>query len=216
MLNLSFNLDGGPLNILCLGAHADDIEIGCGGTILKLMTDYSGSSVRWVVFSADAERRGEAEAAATRFLAGCANATVEVLGFRDGYFPSEYPAIKDVFERLKVSSAPSLIFTHFREDSHQDHHVLAELTWNTFRDHLIWEYEIPKYEGDLGNPNIFVPLSKGFAERKVAALLDSFPSQRARPWFNKETFLSLLRLRAVGCRAPDGLAEAFYSRKAVL
>jgi LmbE family N-acetylglucosaminyl deacetylase len=139
-----------------------------------------------------------------------------VLGFRDGYFPVERAAIKDVFERLKLQQDPALVLTHFRDDLHQDHRLIAELTWNTFRDHLIWEYEIPKYDGDQGNPNLFVPLSKEIASRKTAAIVQGFPSQLARPWFNPETFLALMRLRAVACRAPEGFAEAFYCRKVVV
>jgi LmbE family N-acetylglucosaminyl deacetylase len=217
MLGLAFTAaKNRPLRILCLGAHADDIEIGCGGTMLRLMAEHPHASVRWIVFSGDDGRKEEAKAAAARFLSDCSNAAVEVLGFRDSYFPDERGAIKDVFERLKLQQDPSLILTHFRDDSHQDHRIVSELTWNTFRDHLIWEYEIPKYEGDQGNPNIFVPLSKELACRKTTAIVEGFPSQLARPWFSAETFLSLMRLRAIGCHAPEGFAEAFYCRKAVV
>ena len=216
---LGFALADSPqrtLRILCLGAHADDIEIGCGGTVLRLLAEHPHAAVRWIVFSGDGERKQEAQAAAARFLSGCRDVTVDVLGFRDGYFPVERAEIKDVFERLKREQDPALVLTHFREDMHQDHRLIAELTWNTFRDHLIWEYEIPKYEGDQGNPNLFVPLSTDVACRKTAAIVEGFPSQLARPWFNPETFLALMRLRAVGCRAPDGFAEAFYCRKVVV
>jgi LmbE family N-acetylglucosaminyl deacetylase len=205
-----------PLRVLCLGAHADDIEIGCGGTMLRLLSERPDLAVRWVVFSGDGARKQEAEAAAARFLSACRDVSVEVLGFRDGYFPVERAAIKDAFERLKVEQDPGLVLTHFREDLHQDHRLIAELTWNTFRDHLIWEYEIPKYEGDQGNPNLFVPLSEDVACRKTVAIVEGFPSQLARPWFNPETFLALMRLRAVACRAPEGFAEAFYCRKVVV
>lgn len=205
-----------PLRILCLGAHADDIEIGCGGTVLRLLTDHPDVAVRWVVFSGDNGRKEEAQATASHFLSGCGDAAVEVLGFRDGYFPVERADIKYTFERLKLAWDPSLILTHFRDDNHQDHRLVSELTWNTFRDHLIWEYEIPKYDGDYGNPNFFVPLSKNVACRKTSAIVEGFPSQRVRSWFSAETFLSLMRLRAIGCRAPEGFAEAFYCRKAVI
>jgi LmbE family N-acetylglucosaminyl deacetylase len=217
MLGLAFNARRQwPLRILCIGAHADDIEIGCGGTVLRLVSEYPHAAVHWVVFSGDGARKEEAEAGAARFLAECRDASVEVLGFCDGHFPTEHAAIKNTFERLKREQMPSLVLTHFRDDLHQDHRLLAELTWNTFRDHLIWEYEIPKYDGDFGNPNLFVPLSKDVAGRKAAAIVEGFPSQLVRPWFSAETFLSLMRLRAVGCRAPEGFAEAFYCRKALI
>jgi LmbE family N-acetylglucosaminyl deacetylase len=204
------------LRVLCLGAHADDIEIGCGGTVLRLLGEYPRAAVRWVVFSGDGVRKSEAQKAAKHFLDGCGRTAVEVLDFRDGYFPADRAAIKNAFERLKNDEPPSLVLTHFHADGHQDHRLLAELTWNTFRDHLIWEYEVPKYDDDLGNPNLFVPLSESIACRKAAAIVEGFPSQLVRPWFNAETFLSLMRLRAVGCRAPEGFAEAFYCRKAVI
>jgi LmbE family N-acetylglucosaminyl deacetylase len=207
---------GDPLRIMCLGAHADDIEIGCGGTVLRLLAEHPDASVRWIVFSGDGVRRSEAEDAAGRFLNGCRDRAVEVHGFRDGYFPDQQAAIKDVFERLKREHQPALILTHFREDAHQDHRVVCELTWNTFRDHLIWEYEVPKYEGDQGNPNLFVPLPEDIARRKTSAIVEGFPSQLKRPWFTAETFMALMRLRAIGCRAPEGFAEAFYCRKVVL
>jgi LmbE family N-acetylglucosaminyl deacetylase len=216
---LGLALAGPPqrsLRILCLGAHADDIEIGCGGTMLRLLAEHPHAAVRWIVFSGDDERKQEAQTGATRFLSGCRDVTVEVLGFRDGYFPVERAGIKDVFERLKQDPDPALVLTHFRDDLHQDHRLISELTWNTFRDHLIWEYEIPKYDGDQGNPNLFVPLSKDVACRKTAAIVEGFPSQLVRPWFSPETFLALMRLRAVGCRAPEGFAEAFYCRKVVV
>jgi len=193
MLGLAFPARDEPFRLLCLGAHADDIEIGCGGTILRLVAERPALSVRWVVFSG-----------------------YDVHGFRDGFFPSEQARIKEAFERIKAEYQPSLVLTHFRDDLHQDHRVVSELTYNTFRDHLVWEYEIPKYDGDLGNPNLFSPLSEEMARRKVAALLEHFPSQRSHRWFTADTFLAMLRLRGIGCNAPAGFAEAFYCRKAVV
>jgi LmbE family N-acetylglucosaminyl deacetylase len=217
MLELAIADAAEPLRLLCLGAHPDDIEIGCGGSILRLAAEHPTMSVRWLVFSGDAERRQEAAAAARWFLTGVARLEIEVLDFRDGFFPAQHAAIKEKFERLKHDYQPSLVLTHYREDLHQDHRLIAELTYNTFRDHLVWEYEIPKYDGDLGNPNLFLPLTAEQCRRKVSGLLEHFPSQRTRAaWFTGETFLGLMRLRGIGCNAPSGYAEAFYCRKAVI
>jgi len=206
-----------PLRLLCLGAHPDDIEIGCGGSILRLAAEHPEMSVRWIVFSGNEHRRQEAAAAARYFLAGVADATIDVQGFRDGFFPSQHAEIKDSFERLKRDYQPSLVLTHYRDDLHQDHRLIAELTYNTFRDHLVWEYEVPKYDGDLGNPNLFLPLTKAQCRHKVTGLMEHFPSQSTRAaWFTEETFFALLRLRGIGCNAPEGYAEAFYCRKAVV
>jgi LmbE family N-acetylglucosaminyl deacetylase len=216
MLGLAFAGSPEPFQLLCLGAHPDDIEIGCGGSILRLIAEQPGMSVRWVVFSGSERRRAEAQSAARHFLAGCADAEISVRDFRDGFFPSQHAEIKDAFELLKRDYRPSLVLTHYRDDLHQDHRLIAELTHNTFRDHLVWEYEIPKYDGDLGNPNLFFPLSREHCRRKVATLLEHFPSQSQRAsWFTEETFFAMLRLRGIGCNAPSGLAEAFYCRKAV-
>ena len=215
MLGLNFAA-GERLHVLCLGAHADDIEIGCGGTILRLAAEYPEMSLRWIVFSAAEGRRDEAETSARHFVSGIADASVTILNFRDGFFPSQHAEIKEAFEQLKRDYQPSLILTHHREDLHQDHRLVSELTLNTFRNHLIWEYEIPKYDGDFGNPNLFVPLSTDLAQRKVAALLEYFPSQCKRAWFTADTFLALLRIRGIGCNSPSGLAEGFYCRKAVI
>ncbi len=215
MLRLGF-ATAEPLRLLCLGAHADDIEIGCGGTVLRLVAEHPDLSVRWIVLSGAGTRRSEAEASARHFLAGVREATVTVHDFRDGFFPAQHAEIKESFEALKRAYQPSLILTHYRDDLHQDHRLVAELTHNTFRDHLVWEYEIVKYDGDLGNPNLFSPLSAELARRKVAALLEHFPSQGTRAWFTADTFLALLRLRGIGCNAPSGFAEAFYCRKAVV
>jgi LmbE family N-acetylglucosaminyl deacetylase len=219
MLGLRLGSGAEPLHVLCLGAHADDIEIGCGGTLLRLVAEHPGMSVRWVVFSANAHRRAEAEASAAHFLRGLASpkqAAVTIHGFRDGFFPAEIAAIKESFEQLQREERPTLILTHFLHDLHQDHRIVAELTYNIFRDHLVWEYEIPKYDGDLGNPNLFLPLTKEQQHQKIAAILENFPSQRARHWFTADTFAAILRLRGIGCNAPSGFAEGFYCRKAVV
>jgi LmbE family N-acetylglucosaminyl deacetylase len=204
---------GAPLRILCLGAHADDVEIGCGGTLLRLLAERPGSSVRWVVCSATPEREREARGSAAGFLADAGASEVVVRDFRESYFPSVVSDLKDFFETLKRGETPDLVLTHRREDLHQDHRTVAELTWNTFRDHLVLEYEIPKYEGDLGQPNVFVPLPDAVARRKVELLLLHFASQRTRSWFRASTFESLMRLRAVECQAAEGFAEGLYGRK---
>jgi LmbE family N-acetylglucosaminyl deacetylase len=203
-------------SLLCLGAHSDDIEIGCGGTVLKLAESNPGLAVHWVVFSATGERGGEAKEAAARFLARAASKAVELHQFRDGYFPSEHAKIKTYFEELKSKVEPDVIFTHTRADLHQDHRAVCELTWNTFRDHLILEYEVPKWDGDLGSPNVFVPLDEKHAEEKVAILMECFATQRGKRWFDAETFEALMRLRAMECNSLSRRAEAFYGRKVVV
>jgi LmbE family N-acetylglucosaminyl deacetylase len=205
----------GSLRLLCLGAHADDIEIGCGGTVLRLIDELPDLVVRWIVFSAIGAREAEARDSAAAFLANVVDKQVEVLGFRDGYFPTQGADLKDCFEALKHDFEPSLVLTHWQGDAHQDHRLLAELTHNTFRDHLVLEYEIPKYDGDLGNPSFFVPLTREQFRKKVEAIGRHFSSQRRRSWFSDETFLAIARLRGIGCNAPEGLAEAFYARKIV-
>jgi LmbE family N-acetylglucosaminyl deacetylase len=204
-----------PLRILCLGAHADDIEIGCGGLLLALLASIE-AAVHWVVFSGDDVRADEAQRSAQRFAGNNAALEVEVHRFRDGLFPHELPAIKAVFEAIKRRSRPDLILAHVASDSHQDHRVIAELSANTFRDHLLLGYEIPKYDGDLGRPNLYAHLSADVARRKAGAICDGFPSQRHRPWFSPDTFLALARLRGIECNAPEGYAEGFYAPKAVL
>lgn len=202
--------------ILCLGAHADDIEIGCGGTVLGLLEANPQATVHWVVFSADGERRTEARRSADWFLHNAPSRTVVVHQFRDGFFPYVGASIKESFERLKHEVSPDLILTHHRHDLHQDHRLISELTWNTFRDHLILEYEVPKYDGDLGTPNLFVPLAERTCQTKIQLILESFVSQRQKPWFDEATFLALLRLRGMECNAASRYAEAFYCRKIVL
>jgi LmbE family N-acetylglucosaminyl deacetylase len=204
------------LRLLCLGAHADDIEIGCGGTLLHLLSRRPGTQVQWVVMSGTPERRAEAEASAARFLARAASAEVRVLDFPDARFPGAFDALKDAFAELAGAGEPDLVLTHRRADRHQDHRTVAELTWNTWRDHLILEYEIPKYEGDLAPPNCYVPLDRETAERKVALVMEGFPSQRTKHWFDPETFRGLLRLRGLEAAAPSGYAEAFHASKVVL
>jgi LmbE family N-acetylglucosaminyl deacetylase len=200
--------------VLCLGAHSDDIEIGCGGAILELAAAHPGLRVTWVVFSGDAKREAEARAAARRFLQGAGSSQVVVRKQRDGFFPAQMTEIKEFFEDLKRISTPDIIFTHYRDDRHQDHRTISDLTWNTFRDHLVLEYEIPKYDGDLGTPNVFVPVSRKAARRKVNDVCSIFTSQQGQHWFTPDLFLGLMRIRGIECCAE--FAEAFYSRKAVL
>jgi LmbE family N-acetylglucosaminyl deacetylase len=202
--------------VLCLGAHSDDIEIGCGGTILELVAANPGLRVTWVVFSGDARREAEARRAARRFLSGAGTSQVVIRKQRDGFFPSQAPEIKEFFEELKLTAAPDLILTHYRHDRHQDHRTISDLTWNTFRNHLILEYEIPKYDGDLGSPNCFVPVGRRTARRKASDICSIFKSQVGQHWFTPDLFLGLMRLRGVECCAESGYAEAFHARKAIL
>jgi LmbE family N-acetylglucosaminyl deacetylase len=204
-----------PPRILCIGAHADDIEIGCGGTILRLLATYPEADVNWIVLSGDDRRSNEARCSASMFLAGAGFARVTTKSFRDGYFPHEHADIKSFFEELKDEPAPDVIFTHARDDLHQDHRVTAELTWNTFRDHLILEYEIPKYDGGLGQPNFFVPIDHDTRSRKISYLMRAFASQRDKRWFTEDTYAGLMRLRGVECQSPHGCAEGFIAKKVV-
>jgi LmbE family N-acetylglucosaminyl deacetylase len=216
---IHLNLTGratGPLTVLCMGAHSDDIEIGCGGTILRLAEEYPGTVFHWVVFSAIGVREAEARRAAALFVDPTALRAPLLNTFPDGFMPFVGGEVKAVFEELKQVTSPDLIFTHNRKDAHQDHRLLAEMTWSTFRDHLILEYEIPKYDGDLGQPNMFVPLEAELCQKKVSYLMEAFQSQHTKRWFQENTFLSLLRLRGMECNAPSGYAEAFYCRKLVL
>ena len=199
--------------ILCLGAHSDDIEIGCGGTLLKLIRDHKNLEIFWVVFSAGGARTREARQSASEFLAGAAKKRIVVKTFKGSFFPYQGERIKDYFESLK-SFQPDLVFTHYRDDRHQDHRVLSDLAWNTFRDHAVLEYEIPKYDGDLGVPNVFVQLDEELCRRKIASLLNHFQTQANKHWFSDQTFRALMRLRGVECAAE--YAEAFYGRKLVV
>jgi LmbE family N-acetylglucosaminyl deacetylase len=217
MLSLSLDAgDTGPLRLLCLGAHCDDIEIGCGGTILKLAAAGRRVEVHWVVFSSDEQREREASKSAHAFLENVAASKIVIYDFSDGFFPYLGAEIKGRFEQLKAEFSPDLILTHYRQDLHQDHRAISELTWNTFRNHLILEYEIPKYDGDLGAPNFFVPLDESICRRKIDYILDAFHSQREKQWFSSDLFSSILRLRGMEANAPSGYAEGFYCRKAVL
>jgi len=217
MFQIGFHDAPQPIRqILCLGAHSDDIEIGCGGAILKLTQMFPDACFNWIVFSANQDRAQEAEASAQDFLEQAQRKNIVVANFRDGFFPYDGAEIKKYFEQLKEQLSPDLIFTHCRHDLHQDHRVLAELTWNTFRDHFVLEYEIPKYDGDLGSPNVFVHLSKAQSDQKIDYLLRHFATQANKHWFTEELFLSLLRIRGVESRAPEYYAEAFYGRKIVL
>ena len=205
-------------SVLCLGAHCDDIEIGCGGTILRLARDNPGLHVSCVIFGGGDERRAaEAQRSAGRFLEGVRSRQVLVAPFRDAYMPFVGAEVKDYFESLKQSvPPPDLVFTHFRDDRHQDHRLLSDLTWNTWRDHLILEYEIIKYDGDLGQPNLYSPLPEDVCRRKVELLMTGFPSQAGRQWFTEDTFWGMLRVRGVECNSPSRFAEAFHSRKMLL
>jgi LmbE family N-acetylglucosaminyl deacetylase len=200
-------------SVLALGSHSDDIEIGCGATLLALTRALPELEVTWVVLGAEGDREEEAKVSAARYLEGARRAEVLVHGFRDGYFPYVGGSVKDIFESLKTTVDPQLILTHARLDLHQDHRLVCELTWNTFRDHLILEYEVPKYDGDLGAPNLFVPVSKELAEEKVRLLGESFKTQSDKHWFEPEVFLGLMRLRGMESRSPSGFAEAFTCRK---
>jgi LmbE family N-acetylglucosaminyl deacetylase len=219
MLKLTFNHQSQDSlgQVLCLGAHSDDIEIGCGGTILKLIETFPDLSFHWVVFGAAGARREEALASANTFLKSASGPkSIVVKGFRDSFFPYIGAEIKESFEQLRKEVSPDLILTHYRHDLHQDHRVISDLTWNTFRNHLILEYEIPKYDGDMGVPNVFVHLNESICQRKVNYLMEHFATQSNKHWFSNDTFLSILRLRGIESNAPDKYAEAFYCRKAVL
>src|SRR3989454_6468600 len=210
-LRLAKNGTDAPLQVLCLGAHSDDIEIGCGGTALRLAATVPRAEFTWVVLSGDATRAEEARRSAALFAGAAAQTTVVVKEFRDGFFPYAGAEIKDFFEALKREVVPDIIFTHYRGDQHQDHRLVSELTWNTFRGHLVLEYEVPKYDGDLGRPNLYVPLSRAAGRIKVRHLLAAFGTQRGKRWFTADTFDGLLRLRGIETGTPDGYAEAFYA-----
>jgi len=202
--------------LLCLGAHCDDIEIGAGGTIMRLAQADPQIEIRWVILAGeDPGRVEEARRSAKMFFAGTKVSEISIYGFRDGFLPFQGELVKEVFEDLKGKFKPDLILTHHDDDRHQDHRFVSQLTWNTWRDHMILEYEIMKYDGDLGRPNFYVPLSKDICQDKIDGLFNAFPSQVRRPWFNEDTFWSLLRLRGIECNASTRLAEAFHVRKVV-
>ena len=217
MLTLNAGGPSGPLRrLLVVGAHSDDIEIGCGGTVLRLLRDYPDLEVAWMVMSARDARRDEAQSSADALLSSVHNRLVVLHSFRDGFLPYEGGAVKEEFERLKTQVQPDLILTHYGRDAHQDHRLVSELTWNTFRNHFILEFEIPKYDGDLGAPNFFVYLDEDIVTRKIDHLVQHFPSQHGRHWFGDDVFRSLLRIRGMECNSPGRYAEAFYSRKAAI
>jgi LmbE family N-acetylglucosaminyl deacetylase len=216
---LTFRLsphDNRALRILCVGAHSDDIEIGCGGTILRLLSEYDDVEVDWVVLGSTPQRDAEAVASAEHFLADAKKKHITLEHFRDSFFPYVGADIKQFFEQLKQNTAPDIILTHYRNDLHQDHRLVSELTWNTYRNHLILEYEVMKYDGDLGTPNLFVQLDDALCEKKISFIMDCFKTQRDHDWFTPDAFLSLLRIRGIESKAPGKYAEGFYCRKVVL
>ena len=216
MIHLNFNHSKeSDYKILCLGAHCDDIEIGCGGTILKLIEKYQNINIYWVVFSSNEQRVREATASSDIFLKEVSQKKVVINNFRDGFLPFQGLEMKECFEKLKQEFSPDLIFTHYREDRHQDHRLISDFTWNTFRNHLILEYEIPKYDGDLRNPNFFVHIDEAICRRKVQYILDAFPTQSNKQWFTAETFRSIMRIRGIESNSASNYAEGFYCRKAV-
>jgi len=215
MLPLTLKAPAGRrLRVLCLGAHSDDIEIGCGGTVLQLAA--GGAEIHWAVFSGTTARAEEAWRSARRFLGRDAKQRLTLHSFRDGFFPAQFGEVKEACEALVGRVRPDVVFTHCRDDRHQDHRVLSDLAWNTFRRHVVLEYEIPKWDGDVGRPNLYVPLSAAEARKKVRILMEVFASQRAKDWFTEDTFFGLMRLRSIECRAKAGWAEAFQARKAVV
>lgn len=216
MASLAFGDLGQDNTVLCIGAHCDDIEIGCGATLRRIAREYPGVRFVHAIFAGDRVRADESRAAAAQLLGGDARVEVRCHNFRESYFPGQFTELKDAFEALKDAVSPAVVFSHCLQDRHQDHRVLADLTWNSFRSSTILEYEIPKYEGDLGQPNVFVRLDEADVECKIKTLMDCFPSQRRRSWFTPETFQSLARLRGVECAAPSGYAEAFFGRKLVI
>ena len=205
-----------PLRLLCIGAHSDDLEIGCGGTILSWIKELPFLEVTWAVIAADSDREVEARRSAKALLRGADAVRMHFGQFQDGFLPAHFAKVKAFFEDLKRIENPDVIFTHGLDDRHQDHRLIGELTWNTWRDHLIYEYEIPKYEGDLLQLNAYVPLTKSVAHRKAAHLIRYFGSQRSKDWFREEVFMAQMLIRGVECRAPSGYAEAFNARKFVL
>lgn len=207
---------GAPLRLLCIGAHSDDIEIGCGAAIMGWLDTMPAVEVTWVVLNGVAERKQEARRSAVALLRRARRSRIVFGTFRDGFLPAQYQKAKAFFEKLKQGDTPDIVLTHFLSDRHQDHRITAELTWNTWRNHLVLEYEIPKYEGDLAQPNAYIPVSEAIARRKVAHLERHFSTQRTKGWFAAENFLALMRIRGLECRAPSGYAEAFHVRKFVL
>ena len=216
MLKFRFFTKDSELKILCLGSHPDDIEIGCGGTILKLIDEVDKIQFYWTVFSGGEERSKEAHQSADNFLVDIQSKKIDIQNFKESYFPFIGSDIKNYFEELKKVFIPDIIFTHHRNDAHQDHRLISDLTWNTFRDNYILEYEVPKYDGDLGHPNLFVHLNDRFVQKKINYILDIFKTQKEKKWFTEETFRSILRIRGIESNSPSKYAEAFHCRKIVL
>lgn len=204
------------LQVLCLGAHSDDIEIGCGATIRRLIREYPNLRVHWVVFGSTGVRTEEALKSAEKILDDVEDKKIIIKGFRDSFFPYIGTEVKEFFEEIRGEMDPDIIFTHYGKDLHQDHRLLSELAWNTFRNHFILEYEIPKYDGDLSSPNFFVHLDESLCQWKTEHLMLHFKTQLGRHWFTKDTFLAALRLRGIESKSPGGYAEAFYCRKLIL
>jgi len=204
------------LKVLCLGAHPDDIEIGCGGTLLRIAKEVPEAEFYWVVFSGNSQRQRETIESAQIFLNNVKTKKVVVKDFRDSYFPFIGEEIKDYFEQIKQDFSPDMIFTHYRKDAHQDHRLVSNLTWNTFRDHLLLEYEIPKFDGDLRTPNLYVNIDETSARKKTSLIIENYPSQKEKSWFTAETFLSILRIRGIESNSPTKYAEGFYCRKLVI
>jgi len=215
MLSVNFADRTGGLRVLCLGAHCDDIEIGCGGTIIRMASEYNIQQLKWLVFTSSEERSAEAKRSAACFVQGCKETEIIIKKFKDGFLPYEAEQIKNSLEELKPFN-PDIIFTHYRHDLHQDHRTICELTWNTFRNNLILEYEIPKYDGDLGCPNWFVTLEEEVARKKVKIIMECFKSQASKHWFDDDTFFSLMRLRGIESASPTRYAEGFYVKKSVM
>ena len=215
MIGLEIGTRQSPLNVLLLGAHCDDIEIGLGATIRRFCAQHPDAQILWVTLNSDDVRAEETRAAAARLLADAHNIKLIIKTFRQSYFPYVGAELKDFFEKLKAEIDPDVIFTHRRDDMHQDHRVVNELTWNTFRDHLILEYEIAKYEGDLCTPNVYVPLTREEIDAKIDVLMECFPSQHSRRWFTPDTFRGIARVRGIECNAPEGFAEGFHCRKSI-
>jgi LmbE family N-acetylglucosaminyl deacetylase len=216
MRSLQLTAAGEHLSVLCLGAHSDDIEIGVGATLLTMIERGVHMKVHWCVLSGVGDREQEARRSAADFLSGAAQANIEILSFKDGFFPQQGERVKSWFEELKMRVNPDVILTHRRDDAHQDHREVCRLTWNTFRDHCILEYEVPKWDGDLGQPNVYVPIGADTIKRKIDLLTMHFGSQRSKHWFDIEIFRGLARLRGMECRAPENYAEALFARKLTL
>ena len=215
---LRISLDGLEASgtILCLGAHCDDVEIGCGATLVDLTERFPGVRIHVIVFCSDERREAETRRSLALLLDENSKLTLNFATFRDGYLPYQAAEVKEYLAKQARGIAPDLVITHNRQDLHQDHKLIGEITYQEFRDNLIFEMEIPKYDGDMGRPNVYIPVSDDGSKRKIARLIDCYESQREKDWFSSDTFLALMRLRGLECRSPTGLAEAFYVSKLVL